>query len=301
MKKKILLIGVLMLQTAIYSAMASDFAYIEYQYIPESSTEASLHGEPEDITTSQHSIKTQFGIPLYAPEGADPFYAGLNFSYSQKNTYIDYEDGGDSTEERLHALSSAMNVYVPVENNLGISFALGGSLNTNFDNTKEIDQRDFVTNGSLVFIKSGGNTTYTYGLSSVSSFGKPMILPILGFSIKPQPWFEFSILAPSEIATYAYYQKTTFGIFTRLTGDEYRLSHNDDSNNYTLSFSALETGVSLRYGVWNHIYLYSESGVYPYRVETVNRPDGSNYTNTSYGDNLIKGGFIRIGVAFNAH
>lgn len=287
------------------AAKSSDAAFIEYKYSPTSEKNfKAKDGSSYKINASEYDVKTKFAIPLYEVKDVRPIFIFLNINYELLSCNYALEgkqNASLSSIDKLHSIGSSIGAYVSLNKGLGMVFNVGGSLNTNLDEVQRVDQKDLSVNGNVVFIRTNKNMSYQYGITTSSSFGKPMILPIVGFSWKPTPWFQYSVLIPQQTSAWFLGDKWSLGLTALIDGMQYRLIRDDQANNFTLSRSTVESDIALRYKVWKNLSVYSELCYLVKQTVTLNEPDNSKNSEIEFSGDKVDRVSIRAGIAFSPH
>ncbi|MCP4131162.1 MAG: hypothetical protein GY754_09295 [bacterium] len=301
----------LLLPAIIFSAISlawgaenTDVVFIEYKYLSPSNDR--LHNDStsaRDIRTVHHNLNTKVTIPLYKTDAEKPVRVFTMLQYEL--IHAAYRETGSNTVllnsiETLHALKAGLASYVPLGASSGMYFDLAGSINTDLGQFKEIDSKDVITSGNIIFNYKYSSLFFRFGLTSTSKFGRPLIIPILGLTWKPVSRFKYKLLIPHGTSAWFQYSIFQAGLFARLKGNQFRLIRNDAANNYSVSLLMVETGFSLRFNVWNKLHVYGDFGVHPYRSLTVYKADNSTSSEINYSRAFNDMLFMRFGVAYSA-
>lgn len=296
------LICLCMLNQNLHAAKISDAAYVEYKLSQQSNRSFETKDDSTlNIKESEYDIKAKFGAPLYASTEGHPIYVFLNLNYEllSCNYKINTSSSSLKSIDKLHTIGSGLGAFVVINKNLSMNFSLGGSLNSNLNKIKRVDQNDLLVNANMVFIKTYNISSFQYGLTISSSFGKPMILPILGFTIKPVEWFQYSIMIPYQTSAWLIGSKFSLGLTAQIDGKNYRLIRDDEANDYTLSRTSIETSTSLRYNIWKQFYTYADVCYLVKQSMTMNYPDGTKYSDIDYSGSMSERISLRLGLAYS--
>lgn len=272
------LLCILILASHVFSAKISDAAFVEYKASRKSSNTMEKGGDTSNTAKfSEYDIKAKFGAPLYQSTEGRPLFILMNMKYELLtcNYQFTQADGNSlSSIDQLHTLGTGLGAYIAIKEDLAMRFSIGASLNTNLNKFQRVDQKDLLVDANLVFIRNHGIFSYQYGMTTSSSFGAPMILPIFGMTWKPTPWFQYGLLIPYQTSAWFMKDRFSLGITAQMDGNNYRLIRDDAANNYTLSRTSLESSLSLRYRLYKQFHLYSEVGYLIKQTMTMYEPDG---------------------------
>ena len=99
-----------------------------------------------------------------------------------------------------------------------------------------------------------------HGLINTNDFGAPVTTPIGGVSGQPVNWFRFNILIPSNVDFSLISDRFEVGLFTKIEGDQFRLTRNDQYDDYIVNYSVIKSGLSLRLRTYSRFFIYMEAG-----------------------------------------
>ncbi len=288
----------------LHAAEDLDVMYFEYKYMVPSGDTINVTGEPSaGIDTSQYDISTMVKLPLYATEADKPVRILAIFRYDL--IHADYRETGTGEDllnsiETLHAVKFGLGSFVPLGPRAGMYFDLAGSINTDFNKIGDLDWKDVITTGNLMINYRYSSLFLQFGITSTSKFGRPMVLPIVGFVWKPVSWFHYKLRIPHTTSAWIQYKIFHGGIFASIVGNQFRLMRNGEANDYVTSLTMVETGLSMRVNVWNKMYIYSDLGVHAYRRLIVYDRNSSERAKISYSQDFTDTFFVRVGIAYSA-
>ena len=297
-------LSMVILSSIAIGAEKTDAMFLEYKYSFNSSDKFNRDNMPDqDVTSHLHNINAKVTIPLYRTTAKKPISIFTVFTYDSIITKYRLTEDADpvlNSIESLHAVKGALASYVPLGLHKGMFFSIAGGINTDLSQVEKIDSRDIVTSGNMIFNYKFNTVIFQYGIASTSNFGRPMILPVLGISYRPNSWFNFNCIIPYEISLWYLSEIFRSSLYARIKGNQYRLIREDEANNFTISFVTLETGFSIRYKIWKKLFIFSEGGIHPYRNLTIYNNSNSKTAVIDYSKKITEMLFIKFGIAYSA-
>jgi len=291
-------------ETILYAADDLDVMFFEYKYMIQSNENIKLNnGTSEDFTANQYNISTMAKIPVYTSEPKCPVRVIASFRYDLIHSDSQDTGTGDielNSIETLHVIKMGIGSYIPLSLKSGMFFQLSGSIHTDFNKPEELDWRDIVTSGNLIFSHRFNRLSIQFGITSSSNLGIPMILPLIGLTWKPFDWLVYKLTLLYETSLWFNYKIFQTGIYTRITGYQFRLMRNDQVNNFSVSQSTVETGLGIRVNIWDKVYLYSDLGMHPYRKTTIYDKSNNERAKISYSNSIRNSFFVKVGVSYSA-